>query len=253
MSLSLAELQHNFANALNHSSGDDCDINSDHFTSQQRIQIYRNNFIISLSEVLEATYPMVFALVGEECFQQVARQHVLTNPLLEGDVSAYGQGFDSTITQFSLVIEAAPYLPEVARFEWCIDMAQQRFAASFSNPTHTLDQIANISEQQQPNIQFQLEPSLVSFSSCYAVFSLRDAIQNNDFDGLDIHAPQSGVVWCNEQGEIQLSPLSEMSYQLILDLEAGRSLGQVSPDTLSQLNSLVALSTISGFNLLESE
>lgn len=254
MNLSLAEIQHNFANALNHhSSGDDCDINSDHFTSQQRIQIYRNNFIISLSEVLEATYPMVFSLVGDECFQQLARQHVLTNPLLEGDVTAYGQGFDSTITQFSTVIEAAPYLPEVARFEWSIDIAQQRFAISCSHPTHTLEQLASISEQQQPNIQLQLEPSLISFNSCYALFSLHNAIQNNDFDELEIHTPQSGMMWCNAQGEIQLSPLSEMSYQLVLDLKAGLPLEQISPDSLSQLNNLVALSSITGFDLLASE
>ncbi|MCV6005031.1 DNA-binding domain-containing protein, partial [Escherichia coli] len=68
---------------------------------------------------------MVEALLGEECFEQIARQHVLSYPLKEGNVVHYGEGFQDTIMQFSQVIAQAPYSPEVARFEWHIDLARQ--------------------------------------------------------------------------------------------------------------------------------
>ncbi|MDG3399591.1 DNA-binding domain-containing protein, partial [Vibrio parahaemolyticus] len=72
--MKLATLQNQFAKALHYQAlGDDCDIASDQFTADERMQIYRNNFIISLSEVLSATYPMVEALLGETCFAQIAR------------------------------------------------------------------------------------------------------------------------------------------------------------------------------------
>ncbi|MFA0308871.1 DNA-binding domain-containing protein, partial [Vibrio splendidus] len=88
MSHSLANVQSEFANALRYqNNGEHCDIVSDHFTDGQRIQIYRNNFVISLSEVLAATYPLTEMLVGEECFQQMARLHVLSYPSTSGDVS----------------------------------------------------------------------------------------------------------------------------------------------------------------------
>ena len=58
MSPSLADIQTQFAQALRYqASADDCHIDSDHFSAEQRMQVYRNNFVISLSEVLQATYP----------------------------------------------------------------------------------------------------------------------------------------------------------------------------------------------------
>ncbi|MGU3843968.1 HvfC/BufC family peptide modification chaperone, partial [Vibrio diabolicus] len=51
--MKLATLQSQFAKALHYQAlGEECDIVSDKFTADERIQIYRNNFIISLSEVL---------------------------------------------------------------------------------------------------------------------------------------------------------------------------------------------------------
>lgn len=63
--MKLATLQDQFAKALHYQAlGDDCDIASGQFTADERMQIYRNNFIISLGEVLSATYPMVEELLG---------------------------------------------------------------------------------------------------------------------------------------------------------------------------------------------
>ncbi|WP_411020145.1 hypothetical protein, partial [Salmonella sp. ZJJH21_0028] len=64
-------------------------------------------------------------LVGKECFDQIARQHVLSHPLAEGNAVHYGAGFQDTIMQFSQVMTQAPYAPEVARFEWHMDLARQ--------------------------------------------------------------------------------------------------------------------------------
>ena len=86
--MNLATLQSQFAKALHYQAlGEDCDIASDEFTADERMQIYRNNFIVSLSEVLSATYPMVEALLGKECFEQMARQHVLTWQVLPSNNS----------------------------------------------------------------------------------------------------------------------------------------------------------------------
>ena len=81
----LHDLQQQFSHALHYQArGEDCDISATLFEPDELIQIYRNNFVFGLSEVLEATYPMLKALLGDECFEQIARQHVLTNPLLAG-------------------------------------------------------------------------------------------------------------------------------------------------------------------------
>lgn len=255
MTLSLASLQHNFASALRtQASSDECDICDDHFSSQQRIQIYRNNFIIGLSEVLQATYPLVLALVGKECFKQLARQHILHHPLTEGDVSSYGYSFDITITQFPEVIKAAPYLTDVARFEWCMDFAlQQHSAPKAPTQSLSLELLATVSAQQQANIQLQIEPSLACFESSFALFTLKSAIETNNIDGLNIHTPEAGIVWCNPQGVIHNASLSHSEYQLMSSLKAGLTLESISPALLTHLDGLAQYSIINGFTLLDNE
>jgi len=52
--MNLATLQSQFAKALHYQAlGEDCDIASDEFTADKRMQIYRNNFIVSLREVCQ--------------------------------------------------------------------------------------------------------------------------------------------------------------------------------------------------------
>ncbi|MDF4886808.1 DNA-binding domain-containing protein, partial [Vibrio parahaemolyticus] len=190
--MNLATLQSQFAKALHYQAlGEDCDIASDTFTADERMQIYRNNFIVSLSEVLSATYLMVEALLGEECFEQIARQHVLSYPLEEGNVVHYGEGFQDTIMQFSQVIAQAPYSPEVARFEWHIDLARQaQYEQSNAAELKPLALLGEVSEEQQPTLVLHLKKGCRSFDSNYAVFDLFSAIQTGQFEQLNINQLQ---------------------------------------------------------------
>ena len=140
----LHQLQQDFAEALHYRPSSASETIADStFSPEQLIQVYRNNFIISLSEVLEATYPCCKAVVGEECFAQIARQHVLIQPLGEGNVTDYGDGFSDTINTQPALVEAVPYLADLARLEWLVDRASQHVPVSTNFP---LEQLANITE-----------------------------------------------------------------------------------------------------------
>ncbi|GJA07461.1 hypothetical protein KAM333_28890 [Aeromonas caviae] len=56
------------------------------FAPDALLQIYRNNFILGLTEVLASSYPAVRAMVGETFFEAAARGFVLAAPLEEGSV-----------------------------------------------------------------------------------------------------------------------------------------------------------------------
>ncbi|KJY84369.1 hypothetical protein TW81_04070 [Vibrio galatheae] len=250
---SLAELQNTFARALHYqATGEDCDIHSGNFTADQRMQIYRNNFIIGLSEVLQASYPMLHALWGEECFAQVARQHVLSNPLENGDVSHYGQYFDKTIKRFPAVVEAAPYSLEVARYEWQIDLARQlsnqQDQASDLRP---LDQLAHVSPQDQARIQLLFKPGVTTFQSCYALFSLQEAINTNNFDDLNLEQAEQGIVVSSAQSGVWTLALDEAPFQLIEHLQSGKTLGEIPPSLLGHLDWLTQHQLLAGFTLTE--
>ncbi|MDE1309809.1 DNA-binding domain-containing protein [Vibrio aestuarianus] len=254
MNPSLADVQTQFAQALHYqASADDCHIVSDHFSAEQRIQVYRNNFIISLSEVLQTTYPMLEALVGEECFAGLARQHVLTHPLQEGSVTHYGQGFDQTVNQFPTVVEAAPYASEVARFEWANDLVQQRYANAPARACQPLTQLATIEEEKHSQIILHLKADVIAFDSPYALFALQKAIQTEQFAELDIHRQQRGVIACNEDGSPWCQALEQGAYQLLLLVQQNQPLGLIEAPLLAHLNTLLALNLIAGFTLTDTK
>jgi len=253
--MKLAELQHQFASALHyHAKGEECHIVSDHFSADERMQIYRNNFVVSLSEVLEATYPMLKALLGDECFAPIARHHVLNHPLTSGDVTHYGEHFDQSLNAFPAVIQAAPYIEDVARFEWALDLTQQRYSRRPLG-SHTLDQLATLPVEQHGQIRFQLYPDVVLFASGYATYALHQAINENPsaLSHLDIQQPQQGVCACNHAGETWCLALEEEVYQLLSNIGKGLTLQEIAPSYLTALNQLIELNLIAGFSLEQSQ
>lgn len=251
MSLSLAELQARFSQALRYqASGEECNVVGNQFSAEDRVQIYRNNFVTSLSEVLQTTYPMVFDLVGEECFSQLARQYVLTYPLQQGDVTYYGEKFTDIFPQFPNVISTAPYLTEVARFEWTIDLSSQHFSST-QQPASLipLSKLGDIEESEHGRVQLSLSAGVETFESNIAVFSLQQAIKNADFDGLNINQPECGVIRTLANGESWCYPSSREVIELIDQLHYKKSLSEIEPHLLNQLQTLIGLNLIQGFTL----
>ncbi|WP_299690472.1 DNA-binding domain-containing protein [uncultured Vibrio sp.] len=249
MSHSLADVQLEFANALRYqNNGEHCDIVSDHFTDEQRIQIYRNNFVISLSEVLAATYPLTEMLVGEACFQQMARQHVLSYPSTSGDVSGYGEHFEQTIQAFPAVIEAAPYLAEVALYEWQKD-SLVRFTSQADVDQRPLSCLADVPQEQQGALVFHLKDSVTLIHSSYTIIALEHAIYQQQLDGLDINQAEFGVLIRADNSQVESHSLSEESHQLLTKFQSGQTLAAIDPSLLQHLNTVMAFNVISGFSI----
>lgn len=252
--MKLERLQQQFAKALHYQAeGEACGIISDSFSAEERMQIYRNNFIISLSEVLQATYPTVQALLGEECFLQIARQHVLNQPLSKGDVSDYGQHFDHTLQRFDAVMQAAPYCTEVARFEWALDLSQQCFANVEPVPLMPLAQLAQLPPEKHEGICFHLRPDAQLFASQYALFSLHHAVQNNEINDLNIHQPEQGVIITSSNGVAIGHSLVSHDFHLLQKLQKHTPLAEIEPQLLSSLNAMIELGVIAGFTLTSSD
>lgn len=251
MTLPLSELQSNFSKALHYqATGDDCDIYSDHFSSDERLQIYRNNFIISLSDVLCSTYPIVLSLVGQECFDGLARKHVLSYPLREGDVTGYGENFSDTIKSVEQVVVAVPYLADVATLEWAIDDSNQTYNQPAPTPNlNAFDKLQTFSAEQQADICLFLNPALNLIRSNYAVFSIRNAIKNNDFVNLEINQPESGIVLVLNKDELLVVTLNSEEISLLEQVTAKTPLGKINQNLVVHLQKLIALNLFIGFQI----
>ncbi len=256
MTLSLADLQSRFADALNYqATGEDCNIHSDHFAADQRTQIYRNNYIISLCEILQATYPQVLALVGEECFMQIARHHVLNTPLQQGDVTHYGAGFSCSIAQFEQVMQQVPYLQDIAALEWQLDMSNQLNSTTTVASLNVLplEKLVEISEDQHSFVQLKLQPNLHLLASDYAVFSLWHGINSNQLDNLDLSKAEQGVVYIDDAYQPHIVSLPDMSFRLLEQCTTPHTLGTLSAELLPHLADLVNQQLVIGFELVTTE
>lgn len=248
--MSLRQLQQSFSEALyyRHSTVAE-QIAHGRFPAEQLLQIYRNNFIISLSEVLEATYPCVKAMVGEECFQQLARQYVLTHALQQSDVSTYGEGLDNTIEAINDLHQPLPYLADLARLEWQVDCASRQAEVA---PQFPFEKLQGIKEDVFANLQLTVPESTYYLDSDYAIVTLWQHITQDEFEDMDINRPESAIVQ-RRPDQLLVMPVNRPATALVQLSQQRKCLGEADEDMLGMLQPLVQAQIFSDLNILEEE
>ena len=89
----------------------------DAFDAGERLAIYRNNFLISLTEALKANFPVTRQLLGEDFFAEAAARFVRAHPPRQPCLFEYGETFPGYLHALPQLAELT-YVAEVARFEF---------------------------------------------------------------------------------------------------------------------------------------
>jgi hypothetical protein len=166
---SLAELQADFVRALRDRHAPSPDAVTSHTSARPvaRFDVYRRNVHASLIQLLEARFPAVARLTGEEFFRAMALAFVTAalprSPVLIG----YGEDFPDFAERFEPAADLA-YLADVARLEWLQHAAYH--AADAKSLTAT--DLAVIPPDALPAVQFRLHPSLRLLTSPYPVLAI---------------------------------------------------------------------------------
>lgn len=111
----LARFQDAFARALvaEPAEADDCVAA---LAAQPAFAVYRNTVMKGCVDALEANFPAVARLVGEEWFRAAAAVYGRAELPAEPSLLAYGGSFPAFLARFEPAA-ALPYLPEVARLD----------------------------------------------------------------------------------------------------------------------------------------
>ncbi|PCE34453.1 HvfC/BufC N-terminal domain-containing protein [Burkholderia ubonensis] len=119
---SLAELQHAIRRSLT-GAGDDASawVASDGLASPARLSIHRNTATGVLVNALRLAFPAFARLVGEDCFEGAARRFIAATPPDSAWLDAYGAAFPACLAGLP-EIASTPYLVDVARLEWQVDV-----------------------------------------------------------------------------------------------------------------------------------
>ena len=163
----LKELQQDFINAIfeknnvsaaKHVSGDE------RLSAEQRLGIYRGSVHGILTNTLGITFPVTKALVGETFFDQMCDSFIDQYPPKSPFFAKYGGDFSKFLEQFEPA-KSINYLADVSGLEWA------RHAVWHENLSEPVDfsEIANLTEEQQSTVWFELKQSLRLIESKYRI------------------------------------------------------------------------------------
>lgn len=115
----LRRFQDDFAKALfAHSADASATPELAELTQQPAFAVYRNTVLKGCIDALQANYPSVARLVGEEWFRAAAAIYARANPPTQPMLLQYGHDFEQFLAAFEPANEL-PYLPGVARLDRC--------------------------------------------------------------------------------------------------------------------------------------
>lgn len=144
-----------------------------------RLDIYRNTFLLTLTKALRLCFPAVQKLAGEEFFEGAAQIFIAENPPRAAWLDQYGAGFPDFLRSFAPA-SSVPYLPDVARLEWAVNCALHAADAEPLDPA----MVAAVAPEDQSRICFLANPSITLLQADYPVDDIWRAVLVGDDDAL---------------------------------------------------------------------
>lgn len=210
----------------------------------KRFSVYRNNVTVSLTEALEASFPVVRKIVGDEFFKAMAQVFLRAHPPSSPLMMQYGAEMPDFLSTFQPVSHLG-YLPDVARLE----LAQR---ASY----HAQDSSPIRPEEMQGadlmSASFTLAPTLQVLRSQWPLFGIWQA-NTTDGKAKPIARPEDVLITRPNYDPV-VSYLPPGAADFIGALAQGESLGAavIAPgdgfDPGPALSLLLSGSAITGLN-----
>lgn len=226
-----------------------------YLSAPDRLSIYRNTHIGSLTAALRLSYPAVHKLVGEDFFDGAAARFIRTHPPHQAYLYEYGGAFP----EFLLVLPEAKslsYLSDVARLEWAVNRALHAPSA----PPLDNTRLAKITARDQARLAFTVHPAVSLVHSAYPVDTIWQAVLGSDDQELaavDLYAGPVCLLIDRENGEVRVRRIDETHARFSADLFAGlplqASLDMAHGDATSYLADHLTSGHFSDFQIVGDE
>lgn len=216
--LSLPELQARFGRSLT-GQEDEIPVRDRGLGAARRLQVYRNNMRINLTEALSSVYPVTRRLVGEEFFAAAAWGYIQAHPSHSGNIQDYGGAFPRFLAGYGPA-SSLPYLSDVAALEW------RRLETALAPPHRPLDvaALARVPQELQPELHFRHQPAARAFCSPYPVLSIWEYCQaaapEADFD---VGKPGECVLFARPGLDVYMRRLTPGEYAFLHHLCRGQT------------------------------
>jgi hypothetical protein len=137
-----------------------------------RFMIHRGNVVESLASALALTYPAVKTVCGEENFRVLAAAFVRRHPPARPELLSYGDGFAAFTAGQAAAVSDFPYLPDLARLEWALNVSYYAAEAPVLEPSD----LAAIPPENLGAMRLALHPAARLVESVFAVHAIWAAV-----------------------------------------------------------------------------
>lgn len=127
-------------------------------TAEQAVAVYRDGYPARLTEALGETYECCWRVLGDDAFMAAAKDFIARTPSRSHNLSDYGEGFPAFL-ESRPDSEDAPFLGDLARFEWT-------FKELFHAKAHPVIAPAALAAKARPD-------AVLSLGSAVRLLSLR--------------------------------------------------------------------------------
>jgi hypothetical protein len=188
----------------------------------ERLDIYRNTFMVVLTKALKLCYPAVARLVGGEFFEGAAQLFIAEHPPRTACLDHYGDAFPDFLRDFPPAASVA-YVADVARLEWAVNCALH---APDLDPLDTA-QLATLAPDDQSRVSFAAHPSIRLLQSAYPVDAVWRAVLARDDAALtELDVDTGPVALLVERGAtgVEVARLDDSAWRLLAALCGGHPL-----------------------------
>jgi hypothetical protein len=214
----------------------------DGIAPERRLAIYRNNAVEGFLKTLQATFPTIVRLSGEDWLRQVGRQYMRRYPSRSGNLHHVGEHF-ATFLEAQLAGSSYEYFADVARLEW----AYQEVLVAADHPTFELSALALVPPADYGAVTFSTHPAMRLVHSRFPVLAIWRANQPDAASDQRIALDQgsSSVLLIRRADHVELRELPPAEFALLAALVRGEPLEQAAECAL-EIDPRVALDAALG-------
>lgn len=191
-------------------------------TPPERLDIYRNTLLMTLTNALSLSFPVTRKLVGEEFFEGASQIFISDHLPTAGWLDQYGEAFPGFLREFPPAQPLA-YLSEVAQLEWAVNAVLR--APAFE--PLDLGRLAAVESRDESQLRFIANPSLRLLHLHHPVDAMWAAVMAGDdaaLGNIDLNTDQVHLLVERHDGDVAFERLESGAWSFLSSLTT-RSLG----------------------------
>lgn len=202
------------------------------FESNELMQVYRNNYYISLTEALRSVYVSVDKLVGKGFFDFVAHSYIDAHPSKSGNLHEFGSYFSYFIGSLDQAA-SVPYIADIAKLDWAW---HQMFHAKDSAPLN-VETLEEFEHEELGALNFKFIEGMQVLTMGFTVFGLWNHCREiPGFEGADelSYNKTTEFIMIHRLGlDVVVSLMSQAEVTFIEELKKGECLADATESAMS--------------------